>query len=233
MTSPLAATAPVGSIFRVGRRPDAWSWPPWQYAGDDGMFGNRYDDPAGEYRVLYASSQRIGAFLETLARFRVDPAVAAALAQIAGDPQDAKYPTIAAGVVPRDWLVQRRAGTARHPGPFADVAHSDSLAHLRTVFAARLVHYDLDDLDAGDLRRRTPRGFTQEVSRYVFEHGRDVGGEQLVGIRYGSRLGDELENWAIFEGSEPLDTACQDIADDDPDLLAALGKYDLRLQQPT
>jgi hypothetical protein len=37
---------------------------------EDGTFGNRYDDPRGEYRVLYATSQRVGAFIETLARYR-------------------------------------------------------------------------------------------------------------------------------------------------------------------
>jgi hypothetical protein len=39
---------------------------------------------------------------------------------------------------------------------FADIAHSESVAHLREHLAARLLHYGLDDLDAGDLRRRVP-----------------------------------------------------------------------------
>jgi hypothetical protein len=35
-------------VYRLARQPDAWSWPDWAYAGPDGTFGNRYDDPQGE-----------------------------------------------------------------------------------------------------------------------------------------------------------------------------------------
>ncbi|HEV2396254.1 MAG TPA: hypothetical protein VGS27_04900, partial [Candidatus Sulfotelmatobacter sp.] len=44
----------------------------WSRANSDGTFGNRFDDPEGYYRVLYAASQKLSCFLETLARFRPD-----------------------------------------------------------------------------------------------------------------------------------------------------------------
>ena len=44
----------------------------------------------------------------------------------------------------------------------------------------------------------------QEVSRYVFEHGTGGDGHPLLGLRYLSRLGDDIENWAIFEQSQVL-----------------------------
>jgi hypothetical protein len=47
MTPPLATTRPEGPIYRVGRQWDAWAWPDWSYAHEDGTFGNRYDDPRG------------------------------------------------------------------------------------------------------------------------------------------------------------------------------------------
>ena len=50
-----------------------------------GTFGNRFDDPDGTYRVLYASSQRLGCYLETLARFRVDLTLYAELSEIDGE----------------------------------------------------------------------------------------------------------------------------------------------------
>jgi hypothetical protein len=53
--------------------------------GPDGTFGNRFDDPEGTYRVLYASSQRLGCYLETLARFRVDLTLYAELSEIEGE----------------------------------------------------------------------------------------------------------------------------------------------------
>ncbi len=74
-----------GVIYRLGRKPDPWSVPDWASAGPDGTFGNRFDDPEGMYRVLYASSQRLGCFLETLGRFRVDPKLLAELAEIEGE----------------------------------------------------------------------------------------------------------------------------------------------------
>ena len=61
---------PTEPIYRLGRRPDAWQPPEWFLAHSDGTFGNRFDDPEGYYRVLYASSQRLACFVETLARFR-------------------------------------------------------------------------------------------------------------------------------------------------------------------
>jgi hypothetical protein len=73
-----------GVIYRLGRKPDSWSVPDWASAGPDGTFGNRFDDPEGMYRV-YASSQRLGCFLETLGRFRVDPKLLAELAEIEGE----------------------------------------------------------------------------------------------------------------------------------------------------
>jgi hypothetical protein len=129
--------------------------------------------------------------------------------------------------VPAGWCSSRTIGTARHDGPFADIGHSSSLTELRAALASRLVHYGLDDLDAGDVRRRAPRAFTQEISRYVFERGVREEGEPLLGIRYLSRLGDDIENWAIFEGTEPYDKLSEEIARDDADLLAALRTLDL------
>ncbi|MPZ53766.1 MAG: hypothetical protein GEU79_13720 [Acidimicrobiia bacterium] len=86
---------------------------------EDATFGNRYDDPNGQYRVLYASSERIGTFLETLARFRPEPAILAE--PIASDPTDELYPTNAPGVIPAAWLRKRAMGTATVAGQFADV----------------------------------------------------------------------------------------------------------------
>jgi hypothetical protein len=220
----LQVVRPDGPLHRVGRAPDAWALAPWTYAGPDNTFGNRYDDPEGEYRVLYAAGQRRGAFLETLARFRADVHLIAELAQIDDDPE---YPTIEAATVPHEWLETRCIGAATADSlDFVDISHSRSLAHLRHELAATLVHYGLDDLDAGDIRKRTPRALTQEVSRYVFERP-----EAFAGIRYLSRLGDELSNWGIFEGSE-LDEILESneaIEPDDPDFVSALETLDLTL----
>jgi RES domain len=217
------AEAP-GLLYRLGRPPDAWTLPPWEYAGPDGTFDNRYDDPLGLYRVVYASTERYGAFVETLARFRPDLAVVAELEAIASAEGD--VPTIPAGLVPAEWLANRCIGVASvTTARFADVAHSDSIAHLRTALAPRLVHFGLDDFDAGDLRTRVPRALTQEISRHVYDQG-------FAGLRYPSRLGDDIVNWALFE-PPPLQrvvTRAQSLRADDPDLQAALRTLGLALR---
>ena len=83
----LHAIAPDGPLYRIARPPNPWAWPDWANAGSDGAFGNRWDDPEGVYRVLYASSSRLGTFMEVLARFRPDPHIFQELSEIEdGDP---------------------------------------------------------------------------------------------------------------------------------------------------
>jgi hypothetical protein len=135
--------------------------------------------------------------------------VISAYAEIASDERDEPCPTIPPGLVPAEWIELRCIGTASHDGPFAEVGHSDSLAHLRVALADRVLHHRLGDLDGAELRRHAPRAFTQEISRYVFETAHEHNAQPVCGIGYLSRLGDELENWAIFEPSQPDDATCR------------------------
>ena len=232
MSCDIEPAAPDGPLYRIGRAPDPWAWPDWSRANPDGTFGNRYDDPAGEYRVVYASSERLGALVEVLARFRPDPAVLAGLAEV--EREEGEQDAAPAGVVTRRWLDERRIGIGQSGGPFALAAHSRSLAHLRTELADRVVHHGLDDLDAGTIRLHAPRRFTQEVSRHVYECADDSGEAQFKGIAYRSRLGDDFHNWALFERAdaerpdvEELDVEEIDPGDDELDV--ALGMLGVTL----
>ena len=217
--------ASPGRVYRLGRRPDPWAYPDWASAGEDGTFGNRFDDPQSSYRVLYACSQRLGAFVEVLARFRPDPAVVAGLAEIEGDDVHEGLPP---GCIPRSWIEARSIGEGVLEGAYADIGHSRSLGYLREALAARVVHHQLEDLDAATIRLRVPRRFTQEVSRFVYECSDERGGRQFDGIRYGSRLGDEFENWAIFEPAQPTNASAHPVGPEDPDLRAALERLRIR-----
>lgn len=227
MSAGLASVQPDGPVYRLGRSPDPWAWPDWSYASTDGTFGNRWDDPAGSYRVLYACSQRAGAFVETLSRFRPDLEVIAALAEIEGE-EDGVPPT----GVPRRWLEGRLIGEAVARGRFADIGDAQSLATLRQELASRAIHHGLSDLDAAVIRLSAPRAFTQEVSRFVYEW-RDAEGA-FTGIRYGSRLGDQFVNWAVFEPTSEAESRLDEAAavaiePDDPDLAEALRLLGLTL----
>ncbi len=220
------ADLPV-EVFRLGRRPDPWAWPDWAYVGADGTFGNRYDDPLGIYRVLYASTRRVATFVECLAYFRADIEVVAGLAEIAGEDGD-KEP-VAAGVVPAEWVAQRCVGRGALAGDYADLGHHESLVELRTALAARVVHYGLHDLDASAIRLSAPRAFTQEVARYVFDQTA-IGQRRWNGLSYLSKHGDDLRNWAIFEPTTPGAIEVTDFSRDDEDLGDALALHGLALE---
>jgi hypothetical protein len=219
----------------VGRAPDPWAWPDWTNAAADGTFGNRWDDPQSAYRVLYAASDRLGAFVEVLARFRPDPRVAKELEAIDGGDERALAP----GRLDAGWLARRRLGEAAFAGRFADVGHSASLARIRRDLASRVVHHGIADLDASAIRLAAPRRFTQEISRYVYEQTARSGRRAFDGISYLSRLGDELRNWAIFEPATAAaargaarEPVVREIEPDDPDLRRALVLHGITLVAP-
>jgi hypothetical protein len=227
MTDAPATVEGAARVYRVARRPDVWRWPDWAYAGQDGTFGNRWDDPEGTYRVIYACSERVGAFVETLARFRPAASVVAGLAAVAGADD-----TLAPGVVPSSWLRERAIGAATLVGTFVDIGHAASLAILNRALAARLVHYRLAELDGAAIRLTAPRRFTQEVSRFVYERTLPDGRPAFAGIVYRSRLGDNLTDWAIFErvGVEIAPDPDAAVEADDPDFRAALRLLGLTLR---
>jgi hypothetical protein len=222
----LTSVSPAGVLFRLSHGPDPWEWPPWAFARPDGTFGNRWDDPQGLYRVMYACSQRLGTFVETLARFRPDPAVVEGLDAIAEDSPSAAV--LRPGEVPRSWLNNRRVAQARVAGQFVTVGSSDSIAWLRDAMADRLVHYGMRDLDGASIRLSAPRRFTQEVSRTIFAISHD-GRRRYDGIDYLSRLGDDFQNWAIFEPGQIEPVLPQNLAETDQDFRAALELLGLKL----
>ena len=203
------------AVHRIGRGQNPWDYPDWSLAKSDGTFGNRFDDPDGEYRVLYASSARLGCFLETLARYRPDLALYAELKKIEGEDD-----FVAAGVVPDEWFDMRLMGFAEAHGEFADIGTSDWISRLRSSLAPLLIQLGIPDFDASVLQRSGPRHLTQNVSQFVYNQG-------FNGIRYLSKYGHDIENWALFEPVHLTSAHCEQIRPDDPDLLEALQIFNL------
>lgn len=77
------------------------------------------------------------------------------------------------------------------------------------------------------MRLRAPRALTQAISRYLYERSGPEGRARFAGIRYASRLGDELVNWAIFEPTRLERARSQPLQPDDPDLGTALARLGL------
>lgn len=200
----------AGPIYRLGRHPNPWAPPDWSRAQPDGTFGNRFDDPTAYYRVLYASSQRLSCFLETLARFRPDLTLLAELQQISGD--NDFFPL---AQVPQAWCETRVLGTGTTAGVYADIYTTQWVGHLRTTLSAECLRLGLQDLDVAVLQQGQPRRLTQLASLEVYKGG-------LNGIFYRSRYGHDLENWALFE---PFDLQivgnAEAVRPDNADFLAA------------
>ncbi|MQB00580.1 MAG: RES domain-containing protein [Actinobacteria bacterium] len=216
MTCEIDGASPSARLFRLGRAPDPWSWNDWSHAHSDGTFGNRWDDPESEYRVLYASTQRLGCFMETIGRFAKDPEVQAGLERIELEAGETDHAVGPGRLVVNDWLPPRRIGTAAVEGHFAVVGSSVSLAYLHDEVAHLLSDFGLDELDAGALRL-VQRELTQAISRIVFECSAE-GRRQFDGIRYLSRYGDEFENWGVFEPALVDSGQPREIAEETPTL---------------
>jgi hypothetical protein len=169
------------------------------------------------YRVLYTSSQRLGCFIETLARFRVDVSFVADLALIENGEDD----FTALGTVRRPWLKGRCIGSAKVEGEYADIYALGWVSHLRSALAGIAVKLGMEDIDLSSLELAEPRLLTQRACRIAFELG-------YAGVFYHSRYGHLIENWAIFEdwamsGRFPIHQPnSRKVAEDDPDLLEAL-----------
>ncbi|RZU35794.1 RES domain-containing protein [Edaphobacter modestus] len=207
---------PTEPLYRLGRRPNAWQPPEWFLAHSDGTFGNRFDDPQGYYRVLYASSQRLACFVETLARFRPDLSLLAELDAIEGEDD-----FVALGTLPRDWLTVRTMGSAEIDGFFADIYGIAWVSQLRRTLAGEALRLGMKDIDLSSLERAEPRRLTQLASRKAYLLN-------FAGIFYRSRYGQTLENWAIFEPFSLQHAKSKEFYENDPDLLEALRLHGIR-----
>ncbi|MBO1740939.1 RES domain-containing protein [Leifsonia sp. TF02-11] len=215
------------TVWRVGRAPDPWAWIDRQYAGHQ-----RWDDAGGIFRTVYAGDSLYSCFVEVLAYSRpdIEPDGSDLLAGIVEDPEDAAvFPTRAAGSIPRDWIGGRMVTTARLTGPYADVRTSDTIAALRPGFLRLALQLGYPDFDAAALKSADPRELTQRVASFLYALTDDQGGTVVDGVRFGSRHGDELSMWAIFErpGDEPashhlMQTTAHLVDVDDPDLHRAM-----------
>jgi hypothetical protein len=206
----LAVVAVSAEAWRIGFGPAPFAWAPWQYA-ETGRFDGRWDDPDGVYRTLYLGDSLLGVLLEVLARFRPDLELAAELATIDDEGGEADvYPTLPAGQVARSWLQLRVAGVSRLHGEFVDVRLAPTVGTLRRRFARVAVDLGLPDLDAAALKLSAPRRLTQMISSWFYRELRPP----INGVVFGSRHGDDLTMWAVFEqpGDPETGSSCVDDA---------------------
>lgn len=190
---PVVASTPHGGVWRVGFGPHPWAWSGWEWASN-GRFNGRWDDRDGNFRTVYAGSTLKACLMEVLARFRPDPVVSADLNDIDVASEDAiLYPSAQPGRVPYSWCETRLIGRATLAGQYCDVTDSQTIAALRPRFLAVARELGLTDFDGAAVRIAWPRLLTQSIATDLYTS------TELNGVRFNSRLGDDLELWAIFE----------------------------------
>ena len=212
MTDLADAVPPSQPLCRIGYLPDPLAWPPLQYVGS-----GRFDDPMRRFRTLYAAEQRLGCFVESLARYRPSPRVLAELRNVTGAPDHTLLP-----VVPSDWWVRRCVGRFHlDPGQkWLDLRVLGSREALRVELADTLLRLDLPDLDVSSVRSLN-RDLTRAIARWAYEHSYN-------GVAYTSRFDDGLDCWALFEGASLRPAGPPEvILPDDPDLRETLRLFNL------
>ena len=219
------------TVYRIGRVPDPWAFSEHRYSG-----GNHWDDPELNFRTIFAGNDLFSCYVEVLAPLRPDvPAGTGLLDEIIEDPDDAlRYPTPAAGAVPRNWLEGRMSARATMVGQFVDVTAADTICDLRPRFLGLARKLGFPDFDAAALKTAHPRELTQRVAArlYALRLGRDR--SSTNGVLFASRHGDDLKLWEIFEQpsdgtvSMSLSNTSAFLVDvDDPELGRALEHHGL------
>jgi RES domain len=201
----------------------ALSRTPWE-AHKATSFEQRFDDSERNYLVLYASSSRLGCFVECLAHFRSDPDKLG-FAEL----KDKFGNSFPEGSVPPIWCRDRFVQIAQVAGSFADIAGSEWLARLLKNFPENLRQGLIYPwLDQSTIYQDKSRAITQWISRFVFDSA-----ENLAGIYYTSKLGSNFSNWAVFEERAKISNLGppQAVTESDADLLSACRL--LGLNQPT
>lgn len=214
-------------IHRIGRVPDPWAWSPWQY----GPFTGRWDDPLETYRVIYTGASRYACLLEVLAGFRPDPALIVLHSELDESAGEGHHQDLPPGVVPRDWVSRRAAGSATLAGSHIAIGTAATLSWLRPRIARLLNRHGLDDIDGGTVRQ-SARGFTRDLSRWLHEHTDPI----LDGVEFDSRHGNRLVLWATFERASDgessrhlVDRGHEPLSANDPALRRALERHHLTI----
>lgn len=188
---------------------------------------NRFDDPQREYRVRYWATNKRGAFIECLARFRSNDETQYRLRSRTGVDEKAE-PRTRPGIVPVAFLRNIKEVKARVSDPkheFVDVAapetHTELNKHPRVRRALRDSGLGAKgssvDLDEATIRLPGPRGrrISQAVSRVVFEE------TEASGLHYTSRLDTTESCWAVFDWVKTKFSEPKPIDPSDPDLRSA------------
>jgi hypothetical protein len=241
----------MASVFRVAKRiHDPFEPKPWTLADENGVFGDRFDDPRGNavpqeerFQVIYCATTRAGAIGETVARVRPQLDEIPGLARVRDTTDDPEPPNLHLfglrdpvyphrGVLLANWRLERQLYCTKldRKMRFVDIASADSIQYLRRELAETASRLGLQDFDLSTVTGPM-RDMTRECARSVYEMTDGDGTPLYAGIRYVSRLNPEWECWAIFHDRMIHRPGFpHTISPDDPDLIAIAKLFGLSIE---
>lgn len=178
--------------------------------------GNRFDVVGGG--VLYAATDKVGAYKETIAYFR--PAASSLALTDSG--------LMNLGSLPAEWRDTRRmvSLTLENDLPFLDVEQDSTLSYLTEQMAETLIELKIERLDVSTVRGPN-RLLTRAIATWAYTAVDDNDETAYSGIRYLSRF-QSHECWAIFAGVNVADYRIQTIELTDPDLRSAAKQFNIK-----
>lgn len=185
--------------------------------------GNRFDVPGAG--VLYAASTEQGAFAETTAHFRRSASVLERMAKAGATVDELQIPSVDAS-----WRATRvvRSLCTREALPFVDIEAAQTHTYLTEHARSVLLSLGVPVLDVPAVSGHSRR-LTRGLATWIYQ-ARDDAGEPLYGgIRYLSKLSNEYECWAIFDGTTVEALGERRITIDDPDLVAVTARHGIPL----
>lgn len=137
---------------------------------------------------------------------------------------------MAPGQIDRLWRETRsKVHAFVEPGYFClDLESPVTKRFLQAQLQAELDALGCVDLDIG-AARGADRRVTRLIAEWVYEQEDDEGDALFAGVRYESRLVDDMECWALFDDIEMLRPTLFPILESDPALQRAASIFGLRV----
>ncbi len=193
------------SLYRVSFTENSLALTPREIVQEKPL--NRFDDPKQEYRVLYASTSRPGAMVETLQDLRPSLAALNALQRVMQNDIGYAVSESKHSSVSDPWILQRYSGiiVSERPLKLVDLSDQRTITALREPLADVALRRGMTDISAASFMG-SDRQFTTAVSRVLFEMA-----ERYDGVYFQSALGAPYTNVGFFayvRERRPLRAAC-------------------------
>jgi hypothetical protein len=193
----------------------------------DSEAGNRFDSLTGEFETIYFGTTRGACYAETLGPRRPDPNLVAEIDE-SGEWNAYMDP----GKVEAEWRRRRVLEKVKPTvggNRYLDLHSSQSLAWLTREMRTALAIFGVQQLTLSHVTTGD-RQITRAISSWVYTL-RSSPSRQFIfdGIKYGSKYGEDLECWAVYDRTLVTLEEKRTIELDDPELMEIAKRFGLQI----